>query len=168
LGVTDLFATTVTVDVWAILFCEVSVAYELRGASVRNGAQRLVGKWRREDMVRGEGERRFDRRLHVYATCSHPIPVKTAFQPSPLSSPSNEQAHHMSMDAACRYDCEQRGAATYFSFRLKINHREDRGLMTALRAIMVSSIFNPRSSVFVICFGTRVPLRTSGGRSYSG
>src|SRR5215813_12950908 len=40
-------------------------------------------------------------------TCSHPIPVEAPLRPSPLSSPSNEQAHHMRLLRPCRYDCEQ-------------------------------------------------------------
>ena len=40
-------------------------------------------------------------------TCSHPIPVEAPLRPSPLSSPSNEQAHHMRLLMPCRYDCEQ-------------------------------------------------------------
>ena len=62
LGATALVATTV--DVWAILFfMGILVAYERRGASIRKAAPRSAGKWGREDMVRGEGERRFNRRL---------------------------------------------------------------------------------------------------------
>src|SRR5215475_7642678 len=41
-------------------------------------------------------------------TCSHPIPVEAPLHPSPLSSPSNEQAHHMRLLRSCRYDCEQK------------------------------------------------------------
>ena len=40
-------------------------------------------------------------------TCSHPMPVEAPLRPSPLSSPSNEQAHHMRLLRPCRYDCEQ-------------------------------------------------------------
>src|SRR5215831_15361770 len=40
-------------------------------------------------------------------TCSHPMPVEAPLRPSPLSSPSNEQAHHMRLVRPCRYDCEQ-------------------------------------------------------------
>jgi hypothetical protein len=120
-------------------------------------------------MVRGEGERRFDRRLHVYATCSHPIPVETAVQPSPLSSPSNEQAHHMSLGSSCRYDCEQSGSAINFSSHLKTNHEEskkieDRRSRIDNRFARDAAILYLLFSIFVVCFGTRVPLRTSGGR----
>src|SRR5215467_8478122 len=35
------------------------------------------------------------------------MPVEAPLRPSPLSSPSNEQAHHMRLLRPCRYDCEQ-------------------------------------------------------------
>src|SRR5262245_28767943 len=40
-------------------------------------------------------------------TCSHPIPIEAPLRPSPLSSPSNEQANHMRLLRPCRYDCDQ-------------------------------------------------------------
>src|SRR5215510_6702343 len=40
-------------------------------------------------------------------TCLHPMPVEAPLRPSPLSSPSNEQAHHKRLLRPCRYDCEQ-------------------------------------------------------------
>src|SRR5262245_13238250 len=124
-------------------------------------------------------------------TCSHPIPVEAPLRPSPLSSPSNEQAHHMRLLRPCRYDCEQKDLVDEENCGSRIADRGffDWGLGIAdcgfsdcrsltpnpppeiadcEAAIEISfnpqsAIRNPQSEVFVY-FGIRVSLRASGGR----
>src|SRR5262245_12236839 len=83
-------------------------------------------------------------------TCSHPIPVEAALRPSPLSSPSNEQAHHMRLLWACRYDCEQKGSVDEENRGSRIEDRgsriEGRGSRVEKRVITRKAILDLRSS----------------------
>src|SRR5215510_162134 len=95
-------------------------------------------------------------------TCLHPIPVEAPLRPSPLSSPSNEQAHHMRLLMPCRYDCEQNNLVDEencgsFDCGSRIADSSSPRIMLLLRRLLrktvhLLSIRNPQSAI-------RNPLR---------